>query len=296
MTPHLLCHAFATHTLIEVVGKGLEVPKDGWTPAAFARQGTLLLRVMHRLAQLTQRKALPHVAATAKRIMREQMRKVVERAMGRAPKKAPTFLEIIMPQHEALWMQALDEVFRETGIEATMELMPPIQSVMGRAYSTTNMLLAQDGDLTGRQRLAREARDIALRITAINDTTRKQFERVIRNAIDEGATVTETARRLTDDFPAMAGSRIGTIARTELNNAYTKGAVTSYQESSTVTHVSVIGCESRELDRWGQPSYLPYEYRGESTCNIEDVPVSDADKLRFHPNHTGTMVPSRFRE
>ena len=49
-----------------------------------------------------------------------------------------------------------------------------------------------------------------------------------------------------------------------------------------------IGCEAREA---GSPTY-----RGESTCNIEDVPVSDADKLRFHPNHTGTMVPSKFRE
>ena len=54
-----------------------------------------------------------------------------------------------------------------------------------------------------------------------------------------------------------------------------------------ITHVSVIGCEAREP---GSP-----QYRGESTCNIQDVPINDADKLEFHPNHTGTIVPSRFR-
>ncbi len=278
---------FATHTLVEIVGKGLEIPKDGWTSAEFARQGSLLLRTMHRMAQLTQRKAIPHVQATAKKIMRQQMRKVVERVTGRAPAKS-TFLDIIMPQHEGLWMQALDEVFRETGIQATMEIMPPVQSVMGRAYSATNVLLGQDDSITGNQRLAREAREIAQRITGINNTTRSQFERVIRNSIDEGLTVTETAQILTEEFPEMANARTGTIARTELNNAYTKGSVASYQESSTVTYVSVIGCEAREPKG---PTY-----RGEPTCNIEDVPVVDSDKLEFHPNHTGTVIPSRFRD
>ncbi len=276
---------FPTHTLIAVVGKGLEIPEGGWTAAEFARQGTLLLRVMHRLAQLTQRRAIPHVAKTAKKVMRRQMKKVVEKVLSRRSAK-DTLLEVLAPDMSGLWHQALEEVFRETGVEAAMELMPPVQSVMGRGYSVTNELLAQEGEVAANQRLAREARDIAQRIVGISDTTREQFGREIQRAIDEGLTVTETADRLVERFPDMAQSRINTIARTELNNAYAKGSVASMQESGVVTHVSVIGCQAREP---GSP-----QYRGESTCNIQDVPIADADKLEFHPNHTGSIVPSGF--
>jgi len=163
---------------------------------------------------------------------------------------------------------------------------------LARAFSFSSRAacgyLGQAGETAGNQRLAREARDIAQRITGINDTTRKQFERAIQNAIGQGMTVTETAQFLVDKFPDMAESRIRTIARTELNGAYAKGSVASYLQSDVVAHVSVIGCEAREP---GSPTY-----RGESTCNIQDVPVVDADNLQFHPNHTGTIVPSGFRE
>ena len=95
-------------------------------------------------------------------------------------------------------------------------------------------------------------------------------------------------RPLDEALPAFNASRINTIARTETNNAWTRGSVASFQESTTLSHVSVIGCEAREPN---SP-----QYRGESTCNVQDVPVEDAGLLDFHPNHTGTIVPSRFRE
>ena len=96
----------------------------------------------------------------------------------------------------------------------------------------------------------------------------------------------ETAKYLRGNFPERSRNRISTIARTELGQAADEGRKQSMKDLGTVTHVSVIGCEAREA---ASPTY-----RGESTCNIEDVPIGDMDTLEFHINHTGTIVPSRF--
>ena len=97
---------FATHTLVEVVGKGIEVPEDGWTAAEFARQGTMLLRVMHRLAQLTQRKAMPHVAAASKQVMRRQMQRVVERVVGHRSAKRRDDISVDIMLAQPAWPMA----------------------------------------------------------------------------------------------------------------------------------------------------------------------------------------------
>lgn len=278
-----------TRRLIGYVGgKGLRLPEDGWSAAEFARSGRLLITTLHRLAIMTQRKAAPHVARIAKAIMRRQMQEVVAIATRHIRPGKSGLVDIMLPDHAAVWMRALNDVFQNAGIEATIELMPPIQSVMGQGYSKTGALLVQEADAAAHQRLATESRDIARRITGLNDTTRNQFERVIGSAIRDELSLSDTARQLVENFPDMSSSRILTIARTELNNAWTRGSVVSLQESETVTHVSVIGCQARE-ERSPQ-------YRGESTCNIEDVPVFDAHLLEFHPNHSGVLVPSRFRD
>jgi hypothetical protein len=275
-----------TRVLIDAVGKGLEVPEEGWTARTFARQGRLLILTLNRIAKMTQRRAAPYIARTANAIFARQLDKVIARATGKSAKTS--FLEIAGITHEGLWTQAINEVFEEEGIAALAELVPPIQSVMGQAYSRTGILLGQESDPQFSMTIAQKSREIAQRIVGINDTTRDLFRRTIQRAIDDGLTVTETAERLRDMMPHFSASRINTIARTETNNAWTRGSVASFQEIKTLSHVSVIGCEARE------PSSP--QYRGESTCNIEDVPVEDAGLLDFHPNHTGTIVPSRFRE
>jgi hypothetical protein len=119
---------------------------------------------------------------------------------------------------------------------------------------------------------------------------------VIRSSIADGHTVAETAKVLEERMPKIAAARIRTIARTETMMAWTEGSIASLQQSGVVTHVSVIGCESREEGSWGRPSFQQFMYRGEGTCNIQDVPIADAHLLNFHPNHTGSVVPSRFKE
>lgn len=274
-----------TKVLIELVGKGLNVPKDGWNAREFSRQGRLLVLTLDRISKLTQRRAAPYIARTANAIFKRQLDKVISRATKSAKN---SFLDILGLPQEGVWAQALNDVFAEEGIAATAELIPPVQSVMGQAYSRTGILLGQEADPAYSMTIAKESREIAQRIVGINDTTRQTFQRTINGAIRDGLSVTETAQRLRETLPAFNRNRINTIARTETNNAWTKGSVATFQESPTLSHVSVIGCEARE------PSSP--QYRGESTCNIQDVPVQDANTLEFHPNHTGTMVPSQFRD
>jgi hypothetical protein len=140
------------------------------------------------------------------------------------------------------------------------------------------------------------ARHIAERIVDINETTRARTETFIKRNLEIGLHPTALAEKLASEMDAFNKTRALTIARTESNRAWTQGTVEAMKEVGTVTHMSIIGCTSREEDRWDSASYQQFMYRGESTCNAQDVPIGDMDGLNFHPNHGGTPVPSRFME
>ena len=278
--------------------KRVQVPEGGWTAESFSAHGSRLIFTLSRFAKIIQRRAFPVVARKAAGLFRSQIEKVFTKVLSRAgtrSAKGPDDVQIDLGVHEAIWQQAIDEVFREEEINVVTEIVPPVQSVMAQGFSQTSTLLGLSFTRDVSQLIARESRDVASRIVGINSSTRKQFMEQVLKIIEEGMTVVEAVNDMRRTFPKFSQNRIATIARTELQNAWTAGSIRSFNESPTLTHVSVIGCESRERDRWGSPSYQQYLYNGESTCNIQDVPVHDADKLRWHPNHTGTLIPSRFR-
>lgn len=287
--------------LIGVVGgKGLVIPPEGWNSHNFAQHGTRMIFTLQRVAKLTQRQAIPDFARKINLFFNVQLEDIVARVTRRrAAQIARTKSDAVINvgAHEALWTQAINEVFAEAGIDIVAEVLPSVQSVMSQGYSKTGILLGHqaEADATVNAAIARKARAVAQQVTAVNSTTREQISRLVRTSIQNDLTVSETAAALEQNLPAIFGNRSLTIARTELNKAWTQGAISSLQESETVTHISVIGCESREVDRWQSPSYQQFTFRGESTCNIQDVPIRDADSLNFHPNHTGNIVPSRFR-
>lgn len=282
-----------------VGGKALFIPPGGWRAATFRIYGGPMIVAMHRTALIVQRQ---QTAATARAVaseFRKQIDEVLERflrASGFGRRAAKVSGDIFLPAHEDLILEILNEVLDETGVRVTAEILPSVQSTLDQGYSKTSALLAQPGPARGNLGLQRRARELAARITNISDTTRKRFRTLLNGAVKQGLSIPETAKLIRERLPKIQGSRALTIARTEMNNAWREGAIQSFKESSTLTTVSVIGCESREEERWDTPSYQPYLYRGESTCNIQDVPVADADKLEFHINHTGTMVPSGFIE
>ncbi len=284
----------STKELIAIVAKGLEIPKV-WTAAEFIRQGRLLILALDRVAKLTQRKAVPFIAKKSVELFGRQLDRVIERAQRRGPrirKPSAVTVEILVPQHEAIWMQALEEVFAEQNLEIVLELVPPIQSVMAQGYSRTGILLGQDPKPDSNPYLARAAQEIARKITGINNTTRDQFRRVILREIEQGKTVPELAKILRTEVMEMSHARSLTIARTETNGAYTRGAAQSMKECDTLTHVSIIGCQQDQ-------NHIQPIYNGRGTCNYPNLPVHEIDaflQVGFHPNHQGQMVPAGMRE
>jgi hypothetical protein len=276
--------------LISVIGgKALVVPAEGWNAGNFARHGSAMILALARVAKITQRRKIPILANKMNALGRRQIRGVISRVMewtaqGRKAKAPAITFDI--PAGAELWAEAMNEVFQESGLEAVATVMPEVQSVMAQGYEKTSILLGQQPDDINRL-VTIYSRTIARRITNISETTRKRIMEVVNDSIASGLDVVETAGAIESAAPQIYGNRSLTIARTELNGAWNKSAVIAMQESNTITHVSVIGCEAREP---GSP-----KYRGESTCNIMDVPIIDADKLEFHINHTGNIIPSGFR-
>jgi hypothetical protein len=277
-----------------VGGKGLHIPPEGWNAQNFRTHGGPMIVALARLAKLTQRKIAPEVARAMVAIFKRQLHDVIERVSRHRSAPAPhrkASLLLGLDAFEPIWLQAIDEVFKDANPEVTAEMTPPIQSVMAQAYSRVGILLGQESDQSVNDQIARDARLIAQRVTSVNQTTRDQIEKEVRDSISQGLSVSETATRLEQRMPGIFGNRALTIARTELNTAWSQGAARSFKQSTSLTHISVIGCEAREP---GSP-----HYQGQSTCNYPDLPVGEMDEflaVGFHPNHTGNMVPSRFRD
>lgn len=127
---------------------------------------------------------------------------------------------------------------------------------------------------------------IADLVTNITETTRNRMRRYFESKLAGEATIYEAVQDFSSQFPEIEQWRVNTIVRTEMGRAADEGTKEALRNASTVSEVSVVGCEAREDN---SP-----QYRGESTCNIQNVPVQDIDLLEFHPNHTGAIVPSGF--
>ena len=293
----------------ELVALNVKVtpPEGGWDADSFRRDGVQLIKGLTRLAKVVQRTAGAALARVLRRIMVAQVEEAIRRGEPRvlrvarlrgAEVEGTKVMEVLLSvaTDEDIWAKALDEVLRETGLEFALEVVPPIQSAAVQGLAKTSLAIGSDVSHVTESFTKAEVTRIGRRIVGINETTRTKFRQIIRGAIKEKLTVPETAKRLRQKMVGFTRNRINTIARTEVQSAWTRGAVQSMQASEVITHVSVIGCESREEKLWGKPSYQQFMYRGESTCNIENVPVGEANLLNFHPNHTGVVVPSRFRD
>lgn len=139
------------------------------------------------------------------------------------------------------------------------------------------------------ERLAEIAKQVELareKGVVINKTTRDKLQRIIADGIESQKTQSEIALDIQKQLRDFNTARPLTIARNEIGEAYRRGARISLEKSKVVKTISVIGCEEREP---GSPTY-----RGESTCNISGVPISDIGQLEYHVNHTGAEVPESF--
>ena len=288
-----------------VSGGKSHVPKDGWNSESFRLHGATLILTLQKIALLTRRKAEPEVRQRMRRIIQTQADLTIARVArisGRAieslarknvfdlapktPDLPSNSVSVSLVAEEGIWDEALRRVFEETTEEAVKEMLPPLQSVAAQGYSIANRLLGQADVAATHRHLAGVTHDIADRVVRINETTRRKIAHEIRDSLDRGLGIRETAENLRDKVTELSDARLNCIARTELNNAWTQGSLQSFRESPTILAISVIGCSAQE------PGWT---WHGEPTCNIQDVPIESAHELVWHPNHQGTVVPSIFR-
>lgn len=274
------------------------IPDGGWTHENFVGQDKENLQqdilFVRRSAILNGMRSL---SASLTKLMTEQIERVIEAALGSfsrlygIPIKAFTEgrkedFDFEVPNEATLWASAVEQELARTGVEVVALLTPAIQSTASNIFDKVNLLLGLRPTAAQINGLGIRVREIATQVGSVNETTRLRLQETIARAIREDKTVFETAEILRRRIPQIATYRVPTIVRTELGNAADSAVKESMHASGVVTHFDVIGCEAIELD---SPRYM-----GIPTCNIKGVPLRDRNLVRFHPNHTGAIVPSAF--
>lgn len=280
--------------LIALASKGYK-PPEWWNARSFAKHGEGMIRTLSRVARITQRKAWSPIIRGGRSVMQEQVDRVIQRAVSRS-RSAKAEAIVLGLADEAVWVEALNSVFSEMGGELRAEIAKPIQAVAQAGHTRTAKILGVEADPRRAAGLLDHTRTLAERIVGIDHRTKEKFRSIITDSIQQEAGLNALVERLQGEFMDWSSRRLVTIARTETSNAWNAGTIAGMREIPTLEEIDVIGCESREEDRWNSPSYQQFMYRGESTCNIEGVPIGDAHLLNFHPNHTGAIVPSKFRD
>ena len=113
------------------------------------------------------------------------------------------------------------------------------------------------------------------------NSRREEVRAIIQRGIDEALSVSQIKGELQDYFTTLNGKdawRAQRIARTEASYAWDQAAELGYKDLG-VTEIDVVGCED---------AHGPWD------CNQRGFKVSEIPDLNFHPNHTGTTVPSRI--
>ncbi|MAS81987.1 MAG: hypothetical protein CMF45_04800 [Legionellales bacterium] len=172
---------------------------------------------------------------------------------------------------------------------------PTFQSLIDKSYTRTRFLLGEADGLSN-PRLAGRNERILKKLKRVQISTLAMANFKIKQTFDDaawfrigyswGEAVGIVGQAI--QTRVAAPSRVLTIARTEGQRAVDEGLKEGIKLSDIVSHMSVIGCQAVEPN-------IP-TYRGDPTCNIEDVPVEDVDLVDFHINHTGAWVASRFRD
>jgi len=269
-------------------------PPEGWNSENFRSEaGLRLLRDLTLAQQRWKQRGIRRYKRIWQKLFEDMLDRIVRDAMNAhrrdGGKDAKATVNVNPMGDTALWGQAIDRALRELGIEATVAVTPVVEDVTtGLQDEVTSMFDGRRPSKTEIRRLKPKSEYIAQQVTNITDTTRARLQREIQRAIDDRLTIVETVKRLRKRFPQIASNRIPTIARTEMGRAADRATIMTLQSQNVVTHISVVGCRAIEKN---SPVY-----KGVPTCNIQDVPIEDAGQLTFHPNHTGTIVSSRFRE
>lgn len=277
--------------LIAHASRDLFIVRPGGLDAkAFALSAAGLAKTMHRVATISRAEVSKRIAKKARDAIRQHVAAIVEGAQwgGKAGISLAEF-----------WEPVIVGASQDVAGDLRRDALNDVQSIISQAYSRTSLLLGQP-ERTPASAWLKPSREIADRLlTPMELTTQRQFREAIQRAEREGMTRAESAQYARDEVERKAPSRANTAGNVVAQEGWKEGSVPAMEQGGVI-EVSVIGCMSREEDRWNDISYQDYMFDAdgrspESSCNIKDVPIEFADKLFFHPNHTGVTVPSKFR-
>lgn len=282
--------------------KAINPPEGGWTQESYLEVARELMLSMHNASSRFRARMLSPVLKEVNGVFERQLRNVIRFALngnrqsGNRDVKAEVATQVkpetVQTEDSTLgdaflWAAAIAAAFSIPDPETQLRLRPSIEATVLRGYNTSARHLGTS-EISGlTPTLRRGVNEIAINLSRIDSHSQELMERIIQRSISEGLNISETANALSQEFPKYSSYRKVNVARTELNNAYNAGVKEAIASSGNVTHVSVIGCRAREVN---SPRYA-----GVSTCNISFVPIHDMQLLTFHPNHTGSIVPSAFR-
>ena len=257
------------------------VPTGGWSAEEFEKHGTLLMQQIVSVQRKGINNHKRRFANLWQSLFAAQVNQLVKFASDRMPSKALG----IYTSDKQIFDDAIRSVFdnKAQTANAVMNSTVVVSSVGVNSYLQTNKLLGNSDIIQShRNELNRKLNNIGAKVTQINESTRRRLTRTINDSLATGAGITETIERVKRGIPSL-NRRIPTIVRTELGRAADAGILQSLKQIGTVTHCSVIGCSNT----------ADHPTLGVN-CNIEDVPISEVDRVVFHINHTGTWVPSKF--
>ena len=207
-------------------------------------------------------------------------------------------VSLLVPPNEIEEPSTVEEELREEGrlpapsrpvepptvLVDRQEDLPPVTSItIGKPPKRERALSKKEIDKI----ITRKADKLCSKVTRISETTRKRMRKFFKDNIEGKATVREMMEKMKKEFKSIEKSRIPTIVRNELSVAANEAQILSFKNTKTLTHCSVIGCQAVEDDG--------PKYKGFPTCNLQNVPVAELEKVEFHINHTGSWVPTGFR-
>jgi len=225
-----------------------------------------------KLATLTKQKIGVKYKDTSKKYFKKQTENILEKLdeLDKEKKlkingiKAINFAELFDdPDDYAAYQKSMDSI----SVNLALTSLSNVSGIM-QAEEPTNPL--------DNPKLKDQLDKLGKRIKGINDTTLNQLDASLNEGLSNGESITELKNRVKSVMKNREGWEAVRIARTESAYAYDRGAVFGYDEAG-VKFVDVIGCTMIEPE-WA--------------CGATNVPISEAYSLEFHPNHTGTFVPS----
>jgi HK97 family phage portal protein len=135
--------------------------------------------------------------------------------------------------------KAAGDIFEQWGLD----FGPGIRSLMARFYSDVlaqaygDQMAALDIDRAfdlANPRVQDTLDELAQLVVRVSDTTREEIQQLVGRAADEGWGPAELGRRIREHGAEFSVARAEAIAATELSDAYTRGAILSWQDSGVV--------------------------------------------------------------